>query len=333
MRRRDFLIRSGLGGAAAVAGAGAWPCSALSQPTKVYRLGTLTPVAPIDEKSPLGSILLKQLAQHGYVLGQNLALDARGVAGQVNKLGETVRAMKASQVNVVVVTGFPTVLACKVENVPTVVAFGAGDPVATHLIDSLAHPDGNITGISDNANALSTKRLALIKQAVPGVKRVAMLWNRDDLGMSMRYESSSAAAKSLDVAVQPLGVREPDDFNGVFEAMDRAPPDAILMVADSLTVLNRRRVFDYAAAHRIPAMYEYTFMAKDGGLMSYGPDLTESLQRAGDLAARIFNGAKPGDLPFEEPTRYPLVVNLKTAKAAGINLPPEFVALADEVIE
>ena len=334
MKRRDFLTQGGaLAAAAAFGAAAAWPRPALSQPAKIHRLGTLTPTGPIDEKSPLGSILLKQLAQQGYVLGQNLALDARGVAGQVNKLGETVRAMKADQVDLVVVTGFPTVLACKVENVPTVVAFGAGDPVATHLIDSLAHPDGNVTGISDNATALSTKRLALIKQAVPGVKRVAMMWNRDDLGMSMRYESSSAAAKSIDVAVQPLGVREPDDFNGVFESMDREPPDAILMVADSLTVLNRKRVFDYATAHHIPAMYEYTFMTKDGGLMSYGPDLTESFQRAGDLAARIFKGAKPGDLPFEEPTRYPLVVNLKAAKATGINLPPEFVALADEVIE
>jgi putative ABC transport system substrate-binding protein len=334
MKRRDFLTRGGaLAGVAALGGAVAWPRPALAQPAKIHRLGTLTPVGAIDEKSPLGSILLKQLAQQGYVLGQNLTLDARGTAGQVNKLGETVRAMKADQVDVVVATGFPTVLACKVENVPTVVAFGAGDPVATHLIDSLAHPDGNITGISDNASALSTKRLALIKQAVPNVRRVAMLWNRDDLGMSMRYESSSAAAKSIDVAVQPLGVREPDDFNGVFEAMDRDPPDAILMVADSLTVLNRKRVFDYAAAHHIPAMYEYSFMVKDGGLMSYGPDLTESLQRAGDLAARIFKGAKPGDLPFEEPTRYPLVVNLKTAKAAGINLPGDFVALADEVVE
>lgn len=135
------------------------------------------------------------------------------------------------------------------------------------------------------------------------------------------------------MTVQPLGVREPDDFNGVFEAMDRDPPDAILMVANSLTVLNRKRVFDYAAAHRIPAMYEYTFMAKDGGLIAYGPDLSESFQRVADLTSRIFQGAKPGDLPFEEPTRYPLVVNLKTAKAAGINLPPDFVALADEVIE
>ena len=133
--------------------------------------------------------------------------------------------------------------------------------------------------------------------------------------------------------MQPLGVREPDDFNGIFEAMDRDMPDAILMVADSLTTLNRKRVFDYAAAHHIPAMYEYTFMTKDGGLMSYGPDLPELFVRVADLTSRIFKGAKPGDLPFEEPTRYPLVVNLKTAKAAGINLPPDFLALADDVIE
>jgi putative tryptophan/tyrosine transport system substrate-binding protein len=115
--------------------------------------------------------------------------------------------------------------------------------------------------------------------------------------------------------------------------MDRDPPDAILMVADSLTVLNRRRVIDYAGAHHIPALYEYDFFARDGGLMSYGPDMKESFERAGDLAARILAGAQPGDLPFEEPTRYPLVVNLKTAKSTGIELPVNFVALADEVIE
>jgi putative ABC transport system substrate-binding protein len=143
--------------------------------------------------------------------------------------------MKAEQVDAVVVIGFPTVLACKVADVPTVVAFGCGDPVATHLIDSLARPGGVVTGISDDAATLSTKRLALIKQAVPNVRRVAMMWNRDDLGMTMRYESSSAAAQSLGVSVQPLGVREPNDFNGVFEAMDSERPDAILMVADSLT--------------------------------------------------------------------------------------------------
>jgi putative ABC transport system substrate-binding protein len=141
------------------------------------------------------------------------------------------------------------------------------------------------------------------------------------------------AARSIDVAVQPLGVREPDDFNGVFETMDREPPDAVLMVADALTVLNRKRVFDYAGQHHIPALYEYDFLVREGGLMSYGPDLTDCVNRGADLVAHVFNGARPADLPFEEPTHYPLVINLKTARATGIQLPPNFVALADEVIE
>jgi len=327
MRRRDFI--SVLTGAA-IAG----PRTAMTQTlSKVFRLGTLTPGAPLDKKTPLGTILLKGLEQQGYTLGKNLTFDARGAAGQVNKLGEIVRAMKADKVDVIVATGFPAILACKIENVPTVVANGGGDPVATHLIDGLSRPGGNITGISDDASMLSSKRLSLIKLAVPKLQRVAMLWNRDDLGMSMRYEASSVAARSIGVTVQALGVRAPDDFNGVFEAMDREPPDAILMVADVLTNLNRKRVFDYAGGHHIPAMYEYDPWTQAGGLMSYGPDLKESMERAAALVGRIFQGARPADLPFEEPTRYTLVINLKSAKATGIELPANFVALADEVIE
>jgi putative ABC transport system substrate-binding protein len=151
-------------------------------------------------------------------------LEARGAGGEVGKLGELVRGLKANKVDVIVATGFPVVLACKVANVPTVVALGGGDPVATHLIDALARPGGSITGISDNATTLSTKRLALIKQAVPNLRRVAMLWNRNDLGMSLRYDASADAARSIGLIVQPFGVREPNDFNGMFEAMDCAPP-------------------------------------------------------------------------------------------------------------
>ena len=327
MRRRQFV--SLLAGAAIYS-----PRAVLAQSSsKVFRLGTLTPGLPLDERSPLGSTLLKALEGHGYTLDKNLSFKARGAAGQVSKLGEIVRDMKADQVDVIVAVGFPVIMACKVANVPTVVAYGGGDPVATHLIDGLARPGGNITGISDNATALSTKRLALIKQAVPKLQRVAMLWNRDDLGMSMRYEASASAARSIGVTVQALGVREPDDFNGVFEAMDREPPDAIFMVADVLTTLNRKRVFDYAGAHHIPALYEYDPVVRDGGLMSYGPDLQECMERAADLTARIFGGARPAELPFEEPTHFKLVINLKTAKATGIELPQNFMALADEVIE
>ncbi len=326
MKRRDFIAL--LAGATITA-----PSVARAQPSKTYRLGSLTPGMPIPDKSPLGKVLLNGLAQRGYSIGKNLTYDPRGAAGHNEKLAEMVRAMKADGVDVVIAVGYPTALACKVENVPTVVAWGAGDPVATNLVDGLARPGGNLTGISDNSTALSTKRLDLIKQAVPGLKRVAMLWNRDDLGMSQRYEASAGAARALGAEVQALGVREPDDFNGVFETMNRQKPDAILMVSDSLTVLNRKRVFDYAGEHHIPALYEYDVMVHDGGLMSYGPDLKESVERAADLAARIFKGAHPADLPFEQPTRYPFVVNLKTAKATGIELPVNLVALADEVIE
>jgi putative ABC transport system substrate-binding protein len=328
MKRRDVL--KALAGAAV-----ACPDTARAQSAaRVFRLGTLTPGPPMNEKSPAGAIILKVLQERGFTLGNNLVLDARGAGGQVNKVGEIVRQMKTDQVDVIVASGFPSALACKVENVATVVATGAGDPVANGLITSLAKPGGNLTGISDNATALSTKRLALIKQAVPNLRRVAMLWNRDDLGMTQRYEASAGAARSIGTAVEALGVREPDDFNGVFETMDRNPPDAILMVADVLTILNRKRVYDYAGAHHIPALYEVDIpFVHDGGLMSYGADFQESFERVADMAARIFKGAKPGDLPFEEPTRYKLVVNLKVAKATGIELPVNFVALADEVIE
>lgn len=327
MRRRQFIT---LLTGAAIAG----PGSAIAQPgAKVFRLGTLTPTMPFDEKTAFGSILLKGLERHGYSLGKNLSLDARAAAGDVRKLPELVRGMKADKVDVIVAASYPAALACKVEKVPTVVAFGVGDPVATQLVDGLSRPGGSITGISDNATTLSTKRLALIKQAVPNLQRVAMLWNRDDLAMSLRYEASAASARSVGATVQALGLREPNDFEGVFEAMNRDRPDAILMVADALTTLNRKRVFEYAAEHHIPALYEYDFLVRDGGLMSYGPDLQESFERAAGLAARILDGARPADLPFEEPTRYPLVINLKTAKATGIELPQNFIALANEVIE
>jgi putative tryptophan/tyrosine transport system substrate-binding protein len=328
MLRRDFI-------AFFVGAVIAGPRLATAQTaSKVYRVGTLLPGPPLDEKAPLGALLLKKLEQHGYVLGKNLVFLARGAGGEPGKLGEIIRSMKAEQVDVIVAAGFPTALACKVANVPTVIYVGAGDPVATRLIDSLAHPGGNLTGISDNAAVLAGKRLELIKQAVPNARRVAMLWNRNDLGMSMRYDTSADAARSLGLTVQALGLREPDDFKGVFEAMDRDRPDAIFMVADSLTTLNRKRVFDYAGANRIPALYEYDLPnVRDGGLMSYGPDLNESVDRAADLTARILGGARPGDLPFEEPARYKLVINLKTAKATGIELPEKFLALADEVIE
>jgi len=180
MQRREFLtlVTGALMTGPRVAGA---------QASKVYRLGSLTPGVPVGEKSPLGAVLLNALEQRGFSVGKNLTYDARAAGGQVAKLPELVRGIKADGADAIVAVGYPAALACKFANVPTVVAYGAGDPVATKLIDGLARPGGNVTGISDNATTFSTKRLTLIQQAVPKLQRIAMLWNRQDLGMSLRY--------------------------------------------------------------------------------------------------------------------------------------------------
>ena len=218
------------------------------------------------------------MAQRGYTLGNNLAYDARGAGGELSKIPELIQDFKASGVDVLVTVGYPAARSAKLAGLPTVIAYGSGDPVATGLVESLAQPGGMVTGISDNAALLSTKRLSLLKMLSPNIRMVAMLWNKNDLGMSLRYEASAKAARELGVTVQALGVQEPDDFDDAFTGMDRNPPDAILMVSDSLTTLNRKRVFAYADAKRLPAIYEYDPLVRDGGLMSYGPDLDESLR-------------------------------------------------------
>jgi putative ABC transport system substrate-binding protein len=326
MKRREFIAFLGTMAIAA-------PHAAAAQTSKIYRLGTLSVGPPFPPTAGPGAMLVAGLAQRGYTLGQNLAYEARGAAGKIGQIPNLVQELKAANVDVVVTVGYPAATAAKASGLPTVIATGSGDPVVTGLVTSLARPGGNVTGISDDAAMLSTKRLGLLKDMSPQLRKVAMLWNKDDLGMSQRYDASAKAAQALGVTVQPLGVREPDDFNEAFDAMNREPPDAILMVTDSLTLLNRKRVFDYAAEHRLPAIYEQDFMAHDGGLMSYGADPKESFDRAAALVARIFQGAKPADLPFEIPTRYLLVINLKTAKAMNLTVPNTLLALADEVIE
>jgi putative ABC transport system substrate-binding protein len=273
------------------------------------------------------------LAEHGYVAGRNLTVEQRAAFGRNHDLPALAQELVAAKVDVIVTNGFPPAVAAKATGLPTVAASGVGDPVATGLIESLARPGTNLTGISDDANELSTKRLGLLKELVPQLRRVAMLWNQDDLGMSLRYKASSEAAAGLGVGVQALGVREPDDFNVAFSAMDRDRPDAILMVSDSLTVLNRERVFNYAAAHRLPAIYEAEMFVRNGGLMSYGADATESYQRAAGFVDQILRGTKAAELPFERPTRYVFAINLKTANAIGVEMPPFLLARADVVIE
>jgi len=326
MRRREFIA---LAGGLAIAGAR----GAAAQTSTAHRMGTLIPGAPLTPASEYGKLLFPALARRGYRLGENLVLEARGAAGNVGSIPQLMNELRAAAIEVVVTVGYPSAAAAKASGVPTVIATGSGDPVKTGLVEGLARPGGTVTGIADDSASLSTKRLSLLKQMLPTMKKVAMLWNRDDLGMSQRYDASARAAQLDGITVQALGVRAPDDFKEAFDAMTRDPPDAILMVSDALTNLNRARVIEFAAAHRLPAIYEGESIVRDGGLMSYAADTAESFDRVAALVDRIFKGARPADLPFEQPTRYPFVINLKTAQASGIELPPNLVALADEVIE
>ena len=301
---------------------------------KTYRLGVLSPLAPLADASDTGAGLLRGLAQRGYQPGRNLVLDRRGAQGSTERLPVLVTELVASKVDAIFTISYPAALAAKngTTTVP-VVMISAGDPVEAGLVQSLARPGGNITGISDVATELSAKRLELLKELIPGLRRVAMLWNANDLGMTLRYRAAARVAGSVGLAVQSLGVREPDDFESAFSAMTREKPDAILMVSDALTLLNRKRVYDYAAANRLPAIYETKSFARDGGLMSYGPDQAESAAIAAALMDRILKGAKPAELPVQQPTKFELVINVKTSKALGLTVPPALLARADEVIE
>jgi putative tryptophan/tyrosine transport system substrate-binding protein len=325
MRRREFIIV--LGGTAV-----AWPLRALAQtPAQVYRVGLLNP-GGLDA-GPFEKPLLRGLAQHGYVSDQNLVIERRGAGGHRDRLPQLVAELVATKVEVIIALGYLPVLAAKQGTTLPVVVFSAGDPVATGLAESLARPGGHLTGISDVSAEVTPKRLDLLKEFAPGLRQVAMLWNADDLAMTLRYKAAQAGAQTLGISVQPLGVREPADFDQAFAAMNRDMPDAILMVSDPLTNLNRRRVFEFAAAHRLPAIYEYDFIVRDGGLMSYGLDLNESFDLLGALVDRILKGAKPAELPFEQPTRFRFAFNLKTAKSIGFETPASLLARADELIE
>ena len=327
MRRREFIT---LLGSAALA----TRSSAFAQPaSKVFRVGTLGAGPAMSDTNPVGAALLRGFKQLGYTQGTNLVFERRGAEGHLERLPALVDELSASKVDVIITGSYPAALAAKEHSKLPVVAIFAGDPVGTGLVESLARPGGNLTGISDVSEELTPKRMELLKELAPQLRRIAMLWNASDLGMTLRYQASEAGAKKMGITVVPLGVREPDDFAQAFTAMESAQPDAILMVTDSLTMLNRKRVFDFAAAHRLPATYEFDFLVRDGGLMSYAPDLDESFSRVAALADRIFKGAAPAELPFEQPTRFKFALNLKTAKAIGIDVPPTLLSRVDEVIE
>src|SRR5215208_4233666 len=251
MKRRHFIVA--FGGVAVWPFV--WPAAASAQSPKLHRVGFLSPGSfdPNTYPGRLTGGVTKHLAQKGFIP----ELTKRGAEGHLDRLPGLVAELVASKVDVIVAFSYRVAAAAKegANMVPTVI-FSTGDPVKTHLVASLNRPGGNITGISDVAAELAPKRLELLKHAAPQLQRVALLWNAGDLGMTARYEATAAAAKTLNMTVLALGVREPNDFGDAFATMERSMPDGLLMVADALTSLNRKRVFDFAATHRLPAIYE-----------------------------------------------------------------------------
>jgi putative ABC transport system substrate-binding protein len=302
------------------------------QASKVRRIGLLTPGAPppAGASAPFEQVL----RELGWVEGHNLAIEPRYAAGRLDQLPALAAELVRLPVELIVVVSFPAALAAKqaTATIPIVIARG-GDPVGTQLVTSLARPGGNITGVSIPENELAGKRLQLLTEAVPGVSRVAVIWNTVDLAMSLRFSATKAAAHTLGLQLQPLGVQEPRDFNSAFVAMGRERPDALFVVSDVLTTLNQQHIMAFAAQSRLPAMYEFRSDVAAGGLLSYGPSVAEMSWRAATLVDKILKGAKPADLPVEQPTKFELVINLKTATALGLAIPPLLLFQADEVIK
>jgi putative ABC transport system substrate-binding protein len=299
---------------------------------KARRVGLLSSSAPLTDTNPLVVGLTAGFSKRGYVVGSSLIFERRAAEAQPDRLPQLVDDLK-STAELIITQSYAAARVVKDRsNVPMVAITGA-DPVAMGLIDSLAHPGGNVTGVGEVAAELSAKRLEVLRDTFPSLRKIAMLWNADDLGMTMRFKSAETAARTLGFDIQPLGVREPEDFAAAFSAMVRDRPDAILMVTDALTALNRKRVFEFAAQQKLPAIYEYDFLVRDGGLMSYGPDMREVYDRAADLADRILKGARPADLPFEQPTHLRLAINKKTLESLGLTIPAAMLMRADEVVD
>ena len=298
---------------------------------KISRIGLLTPAAapPPSSSSPFDQGLIKL----GYVEGQNIAIERRYANGQMGRLPEFAVELARLPLDVIVAQSFPAALAAKqaTSTIPIVI-MGAGDPVATGLVASFARPGGNITGVSALETELSGKRLELLKETFPKLARVAVLWNAADFGMTLKFGELERAAQALRVTVQASAVREPKDFDNVFAEMMRKRPEALFVITDPLIGVNRKQLFEFAAKHRLPAMYENSSYVDDGGLMSYGPSQAETLERTLHHVDRILKGTKPSDLPIEQPTKFEFFINLKTAQQLGLTIPPSVLARADKVI-
>jgi len=323
MRRREFIRV--LTGAAAT-----WPLAAHPQgPGKVWRLGFL---AQGYEK--FYDALFDGLKDLGYQEGRNLMVERRYAEGRVERFQEFAAEMVRLKVDVIIVSTTPAGFAVKspATNIPVVFP-NAISPVESGLIASLSHPGGNITGGAAQTAALSTKRLEILKEVVPGLSRGAVLWNTANPALAYPWKLTQNAATALGVELEPVEVRSSQDIDAAFAKMTDARPDALIVLQDALTLQHRKEIIDFTIEKRLPGMFVAREWVASGGLMSYGENLAEMYRRGAYFVDKILKGAKPADLPVEQVTKFELIINLKTAKSIGWTIPPVILATADEVIE
>jgi putative ABC transport system substrate-binding protein len=277
--------------------------------------------------------LRQGLSELGYIEGKTIAVEFRSAEGRNERIPELVSELVGLKVDVLVAASSPGVLAAKKATSTIPIVMVSTDPIGLGLVDGLARPGGNITGLSYFNEAILAKRLEMLKEFVPGLVRVAVLRNPTVAAHARFWAETEEAAGKLRVALQPLDVREPDDFEAAFVAGVHGNAQALIVFDDGLTIAYRPRIVALAAGSRLPAIYGLREFPDDGGLISYGPNFADLTRRSAVYVDKILKGAKPSDLPVEQPTKIHLVINRKTANALGLTLPPTLLARADEVIE
>ena len=307
------------------------------QAAKVPRIGYLS-AATLAANPRLPEAFRQGLRDLGYVEGRNVVIEYRDAEGKLERLPALAAELVALKVDVIVAAaGTPPALAAQqATGILPIVFIGVGEPETSGLVTSLARPGGNVTGLSMLASELVGKCLERLKQAVPGASRVAFLWQPGAMGERTERDllkAAEVAARALGVQLQVVGARGPADIDRAFSDMTRARVSALTVLSTSMFSSERRRLLDLAAKNRLPTVFPWREYVDAGGLMSYGPDLTDMFRRAATYVDKILKGTKPGDLPVEQPTKFELVINLKTAKALGLTIPQSLLLRADQVIE
>jgi putative tryptophan/tyrosine transport system substrate-binding protein len=327
--RRRFMLIS-------LAGALAPPLASTAQQAgSLSRIGFLAPGSPSEPRFPRFLQAFRQgLRELGYVEGQNIVVELRWAEGQYDRLPGLAAELVRLKVDVIVAGGPRAIQAAKqaTETIP-IVMVNVSDPLTMGLVASLARPGGNITGLSLMQPALVGKQFEMLKEVVPKVSRVALLGNPVNLNYASLVRHAQDAARALGVRLQPLEARDPGEIDHAFAAITTERAGAVIVFTDTVLLNHRTRIADHAARRRLPTVSGASEYAEAGGLLAYGPSLADGLRRAATYVDKILRGAKPADLPVEQPTEFELVINLKTAKALGLTIPPSLLARADQVIE